>query len=487
MARPYRTKRLNAARSALLGVLQARADKMESPLPTGVTALAEKIRFGLMEREAAFQERERPNGVTFFGYLGADGTHAFFDRFPFRLAVDDDRVSSCVMLPGHTPEHTRSATLEFISRVNMSIIWGCFKFDMSDGALRYELSLPNSAFDGGDLDEELDRLVCIPVCAFWRIAKQLAMVSLGSQSPSDAMKELSCNEEYPNDDDCDDGDYDDDTWNDADDDVIASTPASVTCASPKLTPASVAVNDLPSDYDTDVLNVVSNVPVEQIVKGAKRFLAGVRVQGLDAPRFSILLDGPPGGGKSSFARYLAHEVGRPLMERRGSDILSCYVGQTEKNIVATFKEAAENHAVLFLDEVDSLLGSRAAATHSWEVSGVNELLGQLEKASCILVAATNFGTRLDPATARRFTFRVALDYLTDEGKATLFCRLFKWPLDKKQRERLDAMTNLCPGDFRVALEQLFYVREAPTADDYLDALEKESESKVMGCHRRIGF
>ena len=489
MARPYRTKRLNAARSALLGVLQARADKMGTSRPSKEAALVDNIRSGLLAREAVFRERETRKGMVFRGYLGTDAIQAFFDRFPFCLSVTGDRVSSCVTLPGHTPEDTRAATLDFIARVNRAVNWGAVKFGVNDGTVNYELSLPIGVFAGGDFNEELDRLVFLPVFYFTRIARQLAMVMLGSQSPSDAMKELPCfnEDEYPNDDDSDDGDCDDNTWDAADDEVIASTPASVTCASPKLTPASVAVNDLPSDYGVDVLNIVSNVPVEQIVKGAKRFLAGVRVQGLDAPRFNVLLEGPPGGGKSSFARHLAHEVGKPLMERRGSDILSCYVGQTEKNIVATFTEAAENHAVLFLDEIDTLLWSRAAATHLWEASGVNELLGQLEKASCIVVGASNFVARLDAAAARRFTFRVTIDYLTDDGKAALFGRLFKCPLDKKQRERLDAMTNLCPGDFRSVKEGLFYVKETPGADDYLDALEKESEYKGIGCHRRIGF
>ena len=486
MARPYRTKRLNAARSALLGVLQARASKMEASLPPGVAVLVDTIRSGLEGREAIFRERKTSKGVVFRGCLGTDALHAFFDRYPFWLSVTDRRVSSCVMLPGHVPDDTRMSTADFLCRVNRTIVWGGFKFDMGDGMVSYELSLPNGAFAGGDFNEELDRLVCLPIFAFCGISRQLAMVMLGKLSPSDAMKELPFDEcECPDDDDCDDDEHDCDTWDR--DDVIASAPGSAVSASAKPTSASAAGNDLPSDYDTDVLNVVSNVPVEQIVAGAKRFLAGVRVQGLDAPRFSILLSGPPGGGKSSFARHLAHQVGKPLMEKRGSDILSCYVGQTEKNIVATFKEAAENHAVLLLDEIDALLWSRAAATHSWEASGVNELLGQLEKASCIVIGATNFEARLDAAVTRRFTFKVNLDYLTDGGKATLFERLFRRPLDKNQRARLDAMTNLCPGDFRVALEQLFYVREAPSVDDYLDALEKESESKGASGHRRIGF
>lgn len=487
MARPYRTKRLNAARSALLGVLKARASKLEASLPPGVAMLAATIRSGLEDREAVFRERRTSRGMVFSGYLGTDALHAFLDRYPFYLSVTDRRVTSCVMLPGHVPDETRAETLDFLARVNRTLVWGGFKFDIGDGTVSYDLSLPSGAFVGGDFNEEIDRLVCLPFSTFCRISRQLGLVILGNLSPSDAMKELPVDESEILDDDCDDDDYDYDTWDREDDAVIFSAQASAASNSSKLPPSSSAGNDLPADYDTDVLNVVSNIPVEQIVAGAKRFLSGVHVQGLDAPRFNILLDGPPGGGKSSFARHLAHEVGRPLMEKRGSDLKSCYIGETEKNLVAAFKKAAESHAVLFLDEIDSLLWSRAAATHSWEASEVNELLGQLEKASCIVIGATNFGGRLDAAVARRFTFKVTLDYLTGRGKEVLFRRFFGCLLDKKQHARLEAMTSLCPGDFRTVREALFYVKEAPTADDYLDALEKESESKGAWSHRRIGF
>ena len=85
-------------------------------------------------------------------------------------------------------------------------------------------------------------------------------------------------------------------------------------------------------------------------------------------RFSLCLQGPPGTGKSAFVRYLAERLGLEVMQKRASDLMSMWVGQTEKQIAAAFAEARDSGAFLVFDEADSLLSDRRFAEKSWEIS-----------------------------------------------------------------------------------------------------------------------
>jgi hypothetical protein len=114
-------------------------------------------------------------------------------------------------------------------------------------------------------------------------------------------------------------------------------------------------------YRLDVLN--PDTSLERLTAGLKR-----------KPMGRICLYGVPGSGKTAYAHYLANEIDRPLLVRRGSDLLSKYIGETEKNLAAMFKEAEADNALLLLDEADSFLRDRTGAYRRWEVSQVNELL-----------------------------------------------------------------------------------------------------------------
>lgn len=92
------------------------------------------------------------------------------------------------------------------------------------------------------------------------------------------------------------------------------------------------------------------------------------------PAFSLCLSGPPGTGKSAFARYLAKELGLELLQKRASDLLGAFVGESEKRIAEAFEEATEADALLIFDEADSFLYNRTQAVRSWEVTQVNEML-----------------------------------------------------------------------------------------------------------------
>ncbi|MCK5797901.1 MAG: ATP-binding protein, partial [Deltaproteobacteria bacterium] len=183
---------------------------------------------------------------------------------------------------------------------------------------------------------------------------------------------------------------------------------------------------------------------------------------------NLLFFGPPGTGKSELARYLANELERPLIAKRASEVVSKWVGDTERNLAAAFREAEGEEGLLVLDEVDTLLYRREDAIRSWEISATNELLTQLERFSGIVVATTNRLDGLDPAALRRFQLKVGFDYLTNEGKVILFEKMLvplcRDPFGDAERARLADIGPLTPGDFAVVATQARW-RDATSFDE----------------------
>ena len=243
------------------------------------------------------------------------------------------------------------------------------------------------------------------------------------------------------------------------------------------------------DYSLEGLNITGKVKLDRLVKAARNYLdADFGAASEDKPRMNILLFGPPGTGKTEFVKYLGKELDRRVVVVKGSDILGKYVGESEKNIAAAFSRAEAERAILFFDEVDGLLSDRANARQSWEVTQVNELLQQMENFDGIMVAATNFSKNLDPATMRRFTFKLEFGYLDDDGKRLFFERFFKAAPADDEFAELKALRNLAPGDFRTVRQELFYLGDAVTNADRIAALKEECAVKKDGDRRApIGF
>ena len=243
------------------------------------------------------------------------------------------------------------------------------------------------------------------------------------------------------------------------------------------------------DYSLEGLNIKGKVSLERIVKAAKNYLdADFCAKSEDRPRMNILLFGPPGTGKTEFVKYLGKELDRKVRVVKGSEILSKWVGESEQNIAAAFRRAEAEHAVLFFDEIDGLLQDRESATASWQVSQVNEILQQMENFGGIMVAATNFSKSLDPATMRRFTFKLEFDYLDEEGKKLFFERFFNTPLTEDDLSGLRELENLAPGDFRTVRQEMFYLGEDASNRDRIAALKEECKVKKDGNNRiPIGF
>ena len=199
---------------------------------------------------------------------------------------------------------------------------------------------------------------------------------------------------------------------------------------------------------------------------------------------NMLLYGPPGTGKTEFAKHLARTLGRKLIIKKTSDLLNCYVGETEKAIRKMFKDAEEKKAILFLDEADSLIRDRSGASHNWEVTQVNEMLTQMENFKGIFIAATNFDGTLDTASRRRFALKVKFGYLKPEGIEKLWQAFFP---SVTMPDAARTLRMLTPGDFNAAYSTLrFYDKSELTADVVMQALKSEiaykdgREGRTMG-------
>lgn len=200
-----------------------------------------------------------------------------------------------------------------------------------------------------------------------------------------------------------------------------------------------------------------------------------------ARRVSFLVEGPPGTGKSAWARHLAQRLGLPVWQMRASDLLSKWVGGSEKAISRAFAEARAEGAMLIFDEADSLLADRRGAQRSWEVSQVNEMLTWMETHPLPFVCTTNLSERLDPATQRRFTFRFRFGWLTSAQLPTAWTMYF----DAPPPVGLALLDQLSPGDFANVARRMQALGEADAAE-ILRELRRECEAKD-GEARRIGF
>ena len=234
--------------------------------------------------------------------------------------------------------------------------------------------------------------------------------------------------------------------------------------------------DLPSSYDPNFVN--SDCDLNELIQGIK-----------ESKSARICLYGVPGTGKSAYTKFIAKSLKKPIIIKKGSDLLSMFVGGTEKNIALAFKEAKDKKAVLVFDEVDSFLQDRSMAARSWEVTQVNEMLVQMESFDGIFIATTNLIDNLDKACLRRFDLKLEFGYLLPDQAQNLFkkeCALLKVKFDENASKKVSNLGLLAPGDFASVRRQAKF-RPIKNGDDFCHRLELEVALKNEEKSVKIGF
>ena len=195
--------------------------------------------------------------------------------------------------------------------------------------------------------------------------------------------------------------------------------------------------------------------------------------GLTIPN-GMLLYGPPGCGKTFFAKHFAEEVGFNFMYVNPSSLKSRYVNATQENIAQMFKEAEENApTIIFIEEMNELTPNRDSDVHEMSKSAVNEMLAQMDRTGekgIFIIGATNYPHLLDPAILR--AGRMDKKYYLSPPDKEARMAIFEIHLKNK------------PCDFGLDYERLAKLTEDYVAAD-IDLIVKDAARMAFKTHSKI--
>jgi SpoVK/Ycf46/Vps4 family AAA+-type ATPase len=171
----------------------------------------------------------------------------------------------------------------------------------------------------------------------------------------------------------------------------------------------------------------------QDVCNAVRFRARVHGEWGFERKFSlgrgltVLFSGPSGTGKTMSAEVLAGDLDLDLFKINLAEVVSKYIGETEKNLARIFDEAESANGILLFDEADALFGKRSEVKDSHDRYAnieINYLLQRLEEFEGIVILTTNMLKNLDPAFTRRIQYTVEFPAPNERGRGELWAKVF---------------------------------------------------------------
>ncbi len=200
-----------------------------------------------------------------------------------------------------------------------------------------------------------------------------------------------------------------------------------------------------------------------------------------AQGISVLFSGHPGVGKTMSGTVLARRLGLDIYEVDLSQVVSKWLGETEKNLSDVFDAAEPGHVVLLFNEADSLFGKRTTDVKSsndrYANLETNYLLQRLERFGGLAILTTNLTSAIDQAFKRRFTYDVFFSFPSPDMRAEL------WRRTLPERARgagidFDAVAEryeLSGGFIKVACERAAYVAGAGKTEITDDLLRQTIE------------
>jgi AAA+ superfamily predicted ATPase len=182
---------------------------------------------------------------------------------------------------------------------------------------------------------------------------------------------------------------------------------------------------------------------------------------------SALFSGPSGTGKTMAAEVLAHTLRLELFRIDLSQVVSKYIGETEKNLRRVFDAAEESGAILFFDEADALFGKRTEVKDSHDRYAnieINYLLQRMEAYRGLAILATNMKEALDQAFMRRLRFAVNFPFPASSERLEIWQHIFpaQTPVEGLDYPKL-ARLSVTGGSIRnIALYAAFLAAEDDT-------------------------
>ena len=151
---------------------------------------------------------------------------------------------------------------------------------------------------------------------------------------------------------------------------------------------------------------------------------------------SVIFYGPPGTGKTLTATLIGKKLGMDVYRVDLSQVVSKYIGETEKNLSNIFDQAESRNWILFFDEADSLFGARTQTNNSNDRAANQEisyLLQRVEDFPGIVILASNLKSNIDEAFSRRFQSSVYFPMPEAEERLTLWKNIFeKTPVENRE-------------------------------------------------------
>ncbi|MCO6430691.1 MAG: 26S protease regulatory subunit [Deltaproteobacteria bacterium] len=183
-----------------------------------------------------------------------------------------------------------------------------------------------------------------------------------------------------------------------------------------------------------------------------------RKYGIDIPK-GILLNGPPGTGKTTIAKVIANTANLAFFVLQLDEIVSKWVGESEKNLSALF-DAAVKHApsVIFVDEIDSI-GKTRSGNQVWADNLVNHMLqlidGVIRTEGVYIIAATNRADLVDPALKRagRLNKVIEVPLPGYEARIQLF-GLYMSRLTLSQGVHLESLAEITEGKSAADIKEI---------------------------------
>jgi hypothetical protein len=182
-----------------------------------------------------------------------------------------------------------------------------------------------------------------------------------------------------------------------------------------------------------------------------------------ASGISVLFSGSPGVGKTMSATVIARELSLAIYEIDLSQVMSKWVGETEKNLAEIFDAAEPGHIVLLFNEADALFGKRttdaSSANDRFANLEVNYLLQRLERFNGLSILTTNLTKSIDAAFRRRFAYDVQFAFPTVELREELWKRAFPRKANTYQLDCKDLAERfeLSGGYIKVAAERAAFI------------------------------